>query len=567
MKHKRAKIRIDRVIIFIIGVLIVSYICFVILKTLFKGVSNLVFNNDMYIASDTLQVSLYDMNYNEIDKINRGVKVTILKDKIINNDQEYYKINYQNVDYYVLANNLTKEEKDVVLEKEMYVRTSLTLYENLDSIKIKGLIKKGSKIEILDYDFLNEDGSVNMYKVKYNDDEGYVYGKYLVNDEEAALANYDEEGNYQIHKKRGDSWGGGDAANLDYYPYEKPKFENNVMPSEVRSLYMNAGVINNVDKYIDLAKKSGINAIVVDIKDNTSPAYPANAMKEYSPTNYDKAINSYDEYKNAIKKIKDAGLYAIGRITVFKDSYYSKDHPEDTIIDTATGNSYNHDGSYWPSAYNRDVWEFNVSLAIESVKEMGFNEIQFDYVRFPDRVGSLEDAGKISYNNTYKEDKAEAIQRFVMYACDEIHKYNAYVSIDVFGEAAHTYVTAYGQYWPAISNVADVISGMPYPDHFYKYEYGFETPVWTIPYDLLNLWGEDFVTKRQEEIPTPAIVRTWIQVYDTSKSPATHYDSSMVAKQISGLYDAGLTGGFMTWNGSSSLEKYNEVSSAFGKEY
>ena len=567
MKHKRAKIRIDRVIIFIIGVLIVSYICFMILKTLFKGVSNLVFNNDMYIASDTLQVSLYDMNYNEIDKINRGVKVTILKDKIINNDQEYYKINYQNVDYYVLANNLTKEEKDVVLEKEMYVRTSLTLYENLDSIKIKGLIKKGSKIEILDYDFLNEDGSVNMYKVKYNDDEGYVYGKYLVNDEEAALANYDEDGIYQIHKKRGDSWGGGDAANLDYYPYEKPKFENNVMPSEVRSLYMNAGVINNVDKYIDLAKKSGINAIVVDIKDNTSPAYPANAMKEYSPTNYDKAINSYDEYKNAIKKIKDAGLYAIGRITVFKDSYYSKDHPEDTIIDTATGNSYNHDGSYWPSAYNRDVWEFNVSLAIESVKEMGFNEIQFDYVRFPDRVGSLEDAGKISYNNTYKEDKAEAIQRFVMYACDEIHKYNAYVSIDVFGEAAHTYVTAYGQYWPAISNVADVISGMPYPDHFYKYEYGFETPVWTIPYDLLNLWGEDFVTKRQEEIPTPAIVRTWIQVYDTSKSPATHYDSSMVAKQISGLYDAGLTGGFMTWNGSSSLEKYNEVSSAFGKEY
>lgn len=567
MKHKRAKIRIDRVIIFIIGVLIVSYICFMILKTLFKGVSNLVFNNDMYIASDTLQVSLYDMNYNEIDKINRGIKVTILKDKIINNDQEYYKINYQNVDYYVLANNLTKEEKDVVLEKEMYVRTSLTLYENLDSIKIKGLIKKGSKIEILDYDFLNEDGSVNMYKVKYNDDEGYVYGKYLVNDEEAALANYDEEGNYQIHKKRGDSWGGGDAANLDYYPYEKPKFENNVMPSEVRSLYMNAGVINNVDKYIDLAKKSGINAIVVDIKDNTSPAYPANAMKEYSPTNYDKAINSYDEYKNAIKKIKDAGLYAIGRITVFKDSYYSKDHPEDTIIDTATGNSYNHDGSYWPSAYNRDVWEFNVSLAIESVKEMGFNEIQFDYVRFPDRVGSLEDAGKISYNNTYKEDKAEAIQRFVMYACDEIHKYNAYVSIDVFGEAAHTYVTAYGQYWPAISNVADVISGMPYPDHFYKYEYGFETPVWTIPYDLLNLWGEDFVTKRQEEIPTPAIVRTWIQVYGTSKSPATHYDSSMVAKQISGLYDAGLTGGFMTWNGSSSLEKYNEVSSAFGKEY
>ena len=339
------------------------------------------------------------------------------------------------------------------------------------------------------------------------------------------------------------------------------------MPNEVRSLYMNAGVVKNVDEYIKLAKESGINAIVVDIKDNTSPAYPANAMKEYSMTNYEKAINSYDDYKNAIQKIKDAGLYAIGRITVFKDSYYSKDHPEDTILDTATGKSYNHDGSYWPSAFNREVWEFNVSLAIESVKEIGFNEIQFDYVRFPDRVKSLEDAGKINYNNTYNETKAQAIQRFVMYACDEIHKYDAYVSIDVFGESAHTYVTPYGQYWPAISNVADVISGMPYPDHFSTYEYGFKEPVWTIPYDLLYLWGNEFVMTRQSEIPTPAIVRTWIQAYDSIKSPYVTYDASMVSKEIQGLYDAGLTGGFITWNGSSSLSKYKSISSAFGKEY
>ena len=561
------KIRFDRVIIFFVAAIIVAFVCFYTILNLFKGVNNIFTSKEMFVASNYLTVPLYDLNYNKVDELIRGTKVIILADKNVNNNVEYYKISYNKKEYFVLAAALVEELKEVVLEKEMFVRTPLTLYESIDDIKIKGMVEKGEKLEILGYNKLNDDGSVDIYKVKYGEQEGYVYSKYLVASEEESLKNYDEDGIYQIHKKRGDSWGGGDAANLDYYPYEKPKFENNVMPSEVRSLYMNAGVINNVDKYIDLAKKSGINAIVVDIKDNTSPAYPANAMKEYSPTNYDKAINSYDEYKNAIKKIKDAGLYAIGRITVFKDSYYSKDHPEDTIIDTATGNSYNHDGSYWPSAYNRDVWEFNVSLAIESVKEMGFNEIQFDYVRFPDRVGSLEDAGKISYNNTYKEDKAEAIQRFVMYACDEIHKYNAYVSIDVFGEAAHTYVTAYGQYWPAISNVADVISGMPYRDHFYKYEYGFETPVWTIPYDLLNLWGEDFVTKRQEEIPTPAIVRTWIQVYDTSKSPATHYDSSMVAKQISGLYDAGLTGGFMTWNGSSSLEKYNEVSSAFGKEY
>lgn len=559
--------RLIKIIIFLGAAFLVSYICFKFIGGLTKGFKDLVIDDKMYVASNALTVPLYDMNYNEVDKLTRGTEIIIKGDKIVNNNLEYYKINYNKNEYYILVSNLVEKKEDVVQEKEMYVRTSLTLYEDIDSIKIKGLVEKGKKLEILGYNNLNDDGSVEVYKVKYDNNEGYVYGKYLVNTEEESLKNYDEEDSYQIHKKRGNSWGGGDAGSLDYYPYEKPKFEDNVMPNEVRSLYMNAGVVKNVDEYIKLAKESGINAIVVDIKDNTAPAYPANAMKEYSMTNYEKAINSYEDYKNAIQKIKDAGLYVIGRITVFKDSYYSKDHPEDTILDTATGKSYNHDGSYWPSAFNRNVWEFNVSLAIESVKEMGFNEIQFDYVRFPDRVKSLEDAGKIDYNNTYNETKAQAIQRFVMYACDEIHKYNAYVSIDVFGESAHTYVTPYGQYWPAISNIADVISGMPYPDHFRTYEYGFKEPVWTIPYDLLYLWGDEFVMARQSEIPTPAIVRTWIQAYDSIKSPYVTYDANMVSKEIQGLYDAGLTGGFITWNGSSSLSKYKSISSAFGKEY
>ena len=560
------KIRWDRVIIFLIGVILVSFICFSLIKTLFVGVVEQFTNDKKIVASTSLTVPLYDFDYNEIIQIKRGEEVTILKDNIINNEQEYSQVKYDKNEYYILSSNLVDDINDAVLEKEMYVRTSVTLYENLESIKIKGLVEKGEKLEVLGFNSINDDGSVDMYKVKYNEQEGYVYGKYLVNNYEESILNYDEEGIYQIHKKRGDSWGGGDAGTLDYYPYEKPKFEDNVMPSEVRSLYMDASAVYNVDEYIKLAKESGINAIVVDIKDGTV-AYPANAMKEYSITNYNRAINSYEEYKNAIKKIKDAGLYVIGRITTFKDSNYATDHPEDTILDTATGKSYNHDGSYWPSAFSRDVWEFNVSLAIESVKEMGFNEIQFDYVRFPDRVQSLEKAGKIDYNNTYNESKAQAIQRFVMYACDEIHKYGAYVSIDVFGEAAHTYVTPYGQYWPAISNVADVISGMPYPDHFGKYDYNFKEPVWTIPYDLLYKWGNEFVVNRQKEIPTPAIVRTWIQAYDAIKEPKVIYDADMVSKEIQGLYDAGLTGGFITWNGSSSLTKYKEISSAFGKEY
>lgn len=559
----KRKVNKARVLIFILGVLIVSFIIFLLLKGINKVVIK---QNYKYLANNQSEITLYTLDYNETLQIARGTKVEIIE-SITNENKEYYKIKYNNTEYLVFKENVVNSEDDIILEKEMYVRTPVTIYESEDSIKILGMAKKGEKLDIVGYNKVNEDGSISMYKIKYNDIDGYVYGKYLVNNKELSLVNYDEDGNYQIHKKRGDSFGGGDAGNLDYYPYEKAKFENNVMPDEVRALYLNSGVVSNVDAYIKIAKNSGINAFVVDIKDNTSPAYPAKAMQEYSITNYNKAINSYETYKKAIKKLKDEGFYVIGRITVFKDSYYAKDHPEDTIKDNNTNSSYNHDGSYWPSAFKRNVWEYNVKLAIESVQEMGFNEIQFDYVRFPDRTGNLEKKGVINFGNVYKEDKAQAIQQFVMYACDEIHKHNSYVSIDVFGESAHNYVTAYGQYWAAISNVADVISGMPYPDHFSAHEYGFNEVVWTIPYKLLNLWGNNFVMKRQKEIPTPAIVRTWIQTYDTYKNPKVIYDSYMIKEEIKGLYDAGLKGGFMTWNGSSNLSKYDSVKSAFGGNY
>ena len=245
MKKKKVKVHYGRIIIFVVAVLVVGILCFFLLKGLFKGVQNIVTKDVMYAASTELSIPLYDMNYNEVSRLKRGTKVTISKDKITNNEIDYYKINYEKTDYYVLAEDLVSEEKDVVKEKEMYVRTALTLYENSQDIKILSMIDKGSKLEITGYNYLEDDGSVNMYKVKYNDQEGYVYGKYLVSTEEQALANYDEDGSYQIHVKRGDSWGGGDAANLDYYPYEKPKFENNVMPEEVRALYMNAGVVYN----------------------------------------------------------------------------------------------------------------------------------------------------------------------------------------------------------------------------------------------------------------------------------------------------------------------------------
>jgi competence protein ComGC len=574
MAKRKRKLKIKNLIILVVFVfLLISGI-----NLLLKEAKKIIIQgkNDAYISSVDRKVKLYDLDFKESIEIARGTKVTLYEfnvkqsikdenDKVIET-KTYRKIKYDKKDYLIVPDNVVDNYEKSIKETELYVRTPVTLYKNSDDIKILSLVKKGQKLDIIGFDTISNDGLVNMYEVKYNDLIGYVYAKYLVATNELAVANYNNNGSYAIHNNRGDRWGGGHAGFLDFYPVNKENFESNIMPKEVRSFYLNSGVLGNLDAYINLAKKNNINAFVIDIKDNTAPGYPAKAMKDYSPTNYARAINTFDGYKNAIKKLKDNGFYVIGRITTFKDSYYITDHPESAITSTATGKPYNHNGSYWPSVYSRDVWEFSIALALESVKEMGFNEIQFDYVRFPDRTGDVEKAGLVNMKNKYSESKAQAIQAFLMYATDEIHKLDAYVSVDVFGESANSYVTAYGQYWGAISNVVDVISAMPYPDHFNKYEYGFSVPVWTVPYDLLKAWG-DSASLRQKEIPTPAIARTWIQAYNAIKEPYIKYDSIKISEQIKGLYDAGLTGGYMTWNGSSSIDKYAEIAPAFREDY
>lgn len=570
MNNTKRKVKTGRIVIFFIAVVVVAVAAFFILKGLISGVGNIISPTDTaYIAATTKEIKLYDESFNETGMIPRGSEVKLYRDVITNetNQAKYQKITYNKKDYLIVENSTAKEQKDTVLEKTMYVRTPLTVYKNATDPSILGMHKKGEAVEILGFDKLLSDGSVNMYQIKYQDASGYLYAKYMETTKELALLNYDADGKYKTHAARKNTQGGGSGANLDYFPYEKPQFTDNVMPKEVRSLYLNAGVLGNVDDYIKLAKDSNINAFVVDIKDNTVPGYASDVMKELSPTNYAKAYNSKEKYQQAIKKLKDNGFYVIGRITTFKDNYYAKDHPESTIIDTRSNSPFNHDGAFWPSGFRRDVWEFTVRLAIEAVEEMGFDEIQFDYVRFPDRTQSYEKQGVMNFQNSYDEEKAQAIQGFLLYASDQIHQHGAYVSADVFGESAHNYVTAYGQYWPAISNVVDVISGMPYPDHFSKYEYDFDEPVWTVPYKLLNFWGSKFVAIRQTEIPTPAVVRTWIQAYDTTKSPATKYDASKVSDEIKGLYDAGLTGGYMTWNSGSNISHYTELAPAFRKNY
>lgn len=537
---------------------------YVVYKSISKINEALNKKDDAYIGSKDYYVDLYDLEYNKVDKLVRGTKVSKYEKKVEQeidekNTKEYSKIEYKGKTYLVPIENTTDKYENSVYEKEKFVRTSLTIYEKTDDILIAGYAKKGTKLETTGFDKINEDGTINMYKIKNDKTEGYVYSKYLVDTVELANENYNENGIYDIHKDRKYSYElyGGKAANLDYYPYEKKEFEDNKFVDNAKAYYLvgSPAVINSIDKYIELAKKAKATAFVVDIKDGAL-AYKSDISNNYTSTSYNTAMNSKESYKAAIDKIKAANFYVIGRIVLFNDPTYAKDNPSDCIY-TNGGKSTN-----WVSAYSRKAWEYNIRLALESIQLFDFNEIQFDYVRFPEASFNWSKQN-YDFKNKYSEEKAQALQTFLYYAADEIHKTNTYLSVDVFGESAGTYVTAYGQYFPAISNIVDVISGMPYTDHFERND----SSTWKNPYNTMNKWGK-LVQTRQKEIPTPAKVRTWITAYNVPFwNPTITYGANEIYQQVKGLSDAGIGSGFMTWNANSNYTKYQSIAEAFSKEY
>lgn len=558
-KKKKRKLKVGRIII---ALILLVAIIFVLIKCVSFTKDKLIVK-EYYLSSDTNSIPIYSYDkeqntMNETKKIPRGTKVKSNQDSININDISYKEVSLKDEKFYVNDINLTEDKDKVVTETKKYVRTSVTVYKNETDSKISSFIKKGNEIDITGYDKLDDDGNVKMYKIKKDDIEGWVYSKYLVDTKELAEQNYNESNTYDTHKDRKyyRELYGGKASTLDYYPYEKVEFDNNPLMKKAKAMYLNAGknVIADIDSYIKVATSSGVNTIVVDLKDGAL-AYPMEVAKEYSKKAYESAINSYDDYKKAIDKIKSSDIYVIGRIVVFNDPHYGADHPEDCIKSPVSQR-------LWPSAYSRGAWEYNVELAKQAIKDMGFNEIQFDYVRFPEDAYNMSKSNGTDFKNKYNEEKAEAVQNFLLYATDQIHKENVYLSVDVFGECSGTYVTSYGQYWPAISNIVDAISSMPYTDHF-----GRNVDTWTNAYQTVNNWAKT-AAARQKEIPTPAIARTWITAYDTPYwKPTVIYDATKISDQAKALVDAGLDGGFITWNSASSLAKYQQIKGAFSKDY
>lgn len=517
----------------------------------------------------------YNEGLAEVGRYSRGTRILLenWEPFVTESNNEYYHAFLDGMVGYIPCQNVTTDQAELLTETELYVRSTVHLMQQFDDLAIGPLVQQGTLLRVVGYDYFKADGAVNMYYIKMGDQFGWIKSEYVVTNYTDAMTHWKEEEVYQAsHVFRGDGFGGGDAGGLDYWPHEKGDFaaEGNVMPQDVYAMYIPTTHLTTetVPQYLDAAKDTEINAFVVNLWDNSYLAqsylaYDSPWLEKYGLLDEYNVINTVEECTKAIRLLQDAGYYVIGRMSVFQDAPLAQARPDWAITDNI-GRPVQIGDFYWPSAYCRELWEMKVGFAVEAADLFGLNEIQFDYVRFPDYLNNTVAKGDIDLKNTYGESRAQAVQRFLTYATDVLHSHNVYVACNMMGETSNYYVAPFGQYWPAESDVVDVICGMPYPDSFSSFLVNRE---WIIPskrpYYMMNQFGLAVHT-RQSECASPAIVRTWMQTWNVGSYT---YDSETVKREIVAVYDADEPGGYMLWYSDGSLSIIDKLKDAVSIDY
>lgn len=326
---------------------------------------------------------------------------------------------------------------------------------------------------------------------------------------------------------------------------------------KVRGIYVSAKTLaleKRLNELLELSKKNNINAFIIDVKgDFGEITFPVSQdVKKYI-----KNVNKKVDIKNIepiMKKLKENKIYTIARIVSFKDPTYAKENPDKVISYKESGKAFSDkDGLVWVSPHDRNLWEYNLFIAKEAAKA-GFNEIQFDYVRFPASNGGKLDS-IFDYKNTKKESKARTIQKYLEYAKKELEPFKVYISADVYGQIGTSQDDmAIGQYWEAVSSEVDYISPMVYPSHYGKGVYGLSVPD-ANPYKTVYYSVKDSIY-RNNNIDNPAIIRPWIQAF-TAKWVKGHikYGVNEIREQVKAMKDLGIDE-YILWSPTNKYEGY-----------
>lgn len=351
-------------------------------------------------------------------------------------------------------------------------------------------------------------------------------------------------------------------------------------PVEVRGVYLSANETSKQstrDYVLDLLDTTEINAVVIDIKDDEGYltvnldiplAEEVGALEQLT-------FESADELKAILDEFKAHGAYLIARIAAFRDNVLTQAKTECSLWWKPEwgGTIYvDNQGYYWLDPGDETVRQYLLDVSMAAV-ELGFDEIQYDYVRFPTTfIGRVEYYGHTGYyledNVTYNEEGAQlrkdTISSFVEYACRELVPQGVFVSADVYGTIIGSPEDSgnVGQDYAALSKWLDYICPMVYPSHYTSPIYGVQYPD-TQPYTIVN--GAMLDSIKELSVLTDAgehcaKVRPWMQTFTASwlgDGRYITYGGTQLRQQINGVYDAGYTE-WLLWNSSADYAKYRD---------
>lgn len=329
-------------------------------------------------------------------------------------------------------------------------------------------------------------------------------------------------------------------------------------PDAVRGIYVTGHSAGGAKfkELLKLVESTDLNSMVIDVKDDFG--YLTFKPEKDSPLH--KYGQDYiKDMRKVLKKLEKKNIYPIARITVFKDSRLAKDRPD--LSFTKNDKVWvNNRGEAFVNPYEKEVWEHNIEVA-KLAAELGFQDIQFDYVRFPE--GFEKRDKELDYSLGNYEDGDDEVQRrvdavtdFVKYAKKELSYYDVDVSVDIFGYAATIKeAPGIGQNFSKISKEVDVISSMIYPSHWTSY-FGIAYPDQE-PYRLVTEYSkvENEVLDKLKEAP---ISRPWIQDFEApwlyNGRPVKKYGKKEVEEQIRALSENGIKE-FLLWNPGNNYSK------------
>ncbi len=319
----------------------------------------------------------------------------------------------------------------------------------------------------------------------------------------------------------------------------KAPIEIRLKPFRPKALYLTVYGIGDRsirNSALKLADETEINSLVIDMKGDRGLIPYKSSIPLASQIGAQKVITVKD-IKGLVQSLKDRGIYTIARIVVFKDNLLALSHPE-LAIKTADGQIWrDREKLAWVDPSKREVWEYAISIAKEAA-ENGFDEIQFDYVRFPDHKGL-----KFSVANT-EENRTKAITGFLSEAKKRLQPYNVFVAADIFGYVAWNLDdTQIGQRIDHVASAVDYISLMLYPSGFQWGIPGYRNPVANsekIVYLSLK-------RARERANISPVRFRPWLQAFKDYAFDRRHFTGAEIREQIKAADDFG-SDGMMLWN-------------------